>query len=157
MNGFEIYTESGELFTSSKVIVTTGTFLDGKLHCGEEISAGGRFGNQSAPSLNDIFSNVKTLGVRFKTGTPPRLLKETIDFTKMEEQPSDKSARNFHALRDPFEREQEQRSCFLTRTAPETLKIIRENRDKSPIFNGQIKGIGPRYCPSIEDKALSVS
>lgn len=153
-NKFIISTESGAQYVSSKVIVTTGTFLAGKLHTGEEQTAGGRVECKESVGLNDLFSEIKTLPNRFKTGTPPRIDRKTIDFSKMDPQESDFSTRNFHSLNNPFERNSKQVPCFLTRTNSETLGIIRANKERSPIFNGQIKGVGPRYCPSIEDKAF---
>jgi tRNA uridine 5-carboxymethylaminomethyl modification enzyme len=153
-SGFTITTESGKEFFSKKVIVTTGTFLNGKLHTGEEQKAGGRVECKESVGLNDLLSEIKTLPNRFKTGTPPRIDRKTIDYSKMEPQESDSSTRNFHSMAIPFERNSKQVPCFLTRTNSETLSIIRANKERSPIFNGQIKGVGPRYCPSIEDKAF---
>lgn len=140
-------------YKAKKLIVTVGTFLNGKLHTGSMQSAGGRVGCDSSPGLESLFAQIKTRPMRFKTGTPPRLNKSSIDYEKLEEQPSDKTVRNFHALHDPFQRTMGQVSCFLARTNQRTMDIIRENKEKSPMFNGQIKGVGARYCPSIEDKA----
>lgn len=153
-DNFKITTANGLILFSKKVIVTTGTFLNGKLHTGEEQTSGGRVDCEKSGGLNDIFKEIKTQPNRFKTGTPPRLDKSTIDYSKMDPQESDPSTRNFHSLNTPFVREQRQVNCFLTRTNSETLSLIRANKERSPIFNGQIKGIGPRYCPSIEDKAF---
>lgn len=152
-NSFLITTDAGK-YETAKVIFTTGTFLGGKLHTGEEVVVGGRVGAQASGGMGDIFDFVEKLPLRFKTGTPARLDKATIDFSVMIEQESDPLARNFHCLNKPFKRAIEQVSCYLTRTNEQTLGIIRENKERSPIFNGQIKGIGPRYCPSIEDKAF---
>ena len=151
---FIITTEDNETLISSKVIITTGTFLAGKLHTGEEQTSGGRVECKESVGLNDLLSEIKTLPNRFKTGTPPRIDRKTIDYSKMEPQESDSSTRNFHSLNNSFDRASKQVPCFLTRTNSETLSIIRANKERSPIFNGQIKGIGPRYCPSIEDKAF---
>lgn len=153
-NGFIIKLDSGREINSSKVVITTGTFLGGKLHTGEEQKAGGRVECKESVGLNDLLSQIKTLPNRFKTGTPPRIDRKTIDFSKMEPQESDPETRNFHSLSEPSGRVSRQVSCYLTRTNSETLSIIRANKERSPIFNGQIKGIGPRYCPSIEDKAF---
>jgi tRNA uridine 5-carboxymethylaminomethyl modification enzyme len=150
---FEISGEAGT-YSAAKLIVTTGTFLNGRLHTGSEVSDGGRVDCRPSSSLKDLFSHVKTLGKRFKTGTPPRLLRRTIDFAKMEEQESDSSSLNFHREHAPLARHARQVSCYLTRTNDKTLGLIRANKEKSPIFNGQIEAIGPRYCPSIEDKAF---
>jgi len=146
LNNYVIY--------GKKVVVTTGTFLRGVLHVGEEQNIGGRVDEMASSGLQDLFSFIKTTPSRFKTGTPPRLDRETIDFSSMEPQESDSSTQNFHILNNPYHRELKQVHCYLTRTNDETLGIIRANKDRSPIFNGQIKGVGPRYCPSIEDKAF---
>jgi tRNA uridine 5-carboxymethylaminomethyl modification enzyme len=151
---FKIMTEEGNTYFSKKIVVTTGTFLGGKLHTGEIQTAGGRVECKESVGLNALFSEIKTLPNRFKTGTPPRLDKKTIDYSKMEPQESDSETRNFHSLNSPFVRQSRQVACYLTKTNSATLSIIRANKDRSPIFNGQIKGVGPRYCPSIEDKAF---
>ena len=151
---FEIITENGNHYVASKVIITTGTFLAGKLHTGEEQTAGGRVECKQSAGLNDLFSEIQTLPNRFKTGTPPRIDRKTINYSVMEPQESDNLTRNFHSLNESFERSAKQVPCYLTRTNSETLSIIRANKERSPIFNGQIKGVGPRYCPSIEDKAF---
>lgn len=151
---FYLACEGGEKLVAKKLIVTTGTFLGGKLHTGEEQTAGGRVGVVNSNGLESLFSEVKTLPRRFKTGTPPRLKKSSLDFTQFIEQESDTRALNFHFAHDPNQRLEKQVSCYLTHTNKETLGIIRANKERSPIFNGQIQGIGPRYCPSIEDKAF---
>lgn len=151
---FLVTTKDGNLYRSKKIIVTTGTFLNGKLHTGEEQKAGGRVDCERSGGLNDLFHDIKTLPNRFKTGTPPRLDKNTIDYSKLEIQESDAETRNFHSLNSSHFRESRQVPCYLTRTNANTLSIIRSNKERSPIFNGQIKGVGPRYCPSIEDKAF---
>lgn len=152
--GFAILDSAGGEYFARKVIVTTGTFLNGKMHTGEVQTSGGRAGCDSAQSLENIFVGVETLGKRFKTGTPPRLSGASIDFSKLVPQESDDRCRNFHCLHQEQGRFLEQISCYLTRTNENTLNIIRANKELSPIFNGQIKGTGPRYCPSIEDKAF---
>lgn len=141
-------------YRTSKVVMTVGTFLNGKLHMGEKQSVGGRFDAEASSSLNDLFGEIKTRPSRFKTGTPPRILVSTIDTSKMEEQPSDDQTRNFHCLNRPFQRHVRQVSCYLTHTNEKTLGIIRSNKERSPMYNGQISGVGARYCPSIEDKAF---
>lgn len=138
---------------AKKVIVTVGTFLGGKLHTGSEQNTGGRHEQEASSGLMDIFTDIKTVPARFKTGTPPRLLVSSVDFNKMEVQPSDASTRNFHCMSDRFFRPRKQMNCYLTRTTEDTLAIIRENKARSPMYNGQIQGVGARYCPSIEDKA----
>lgn len=141
-------------YTAKKVIMTVGTFLNGKLHTGSDQSLGGRVDCEPSAGLQDIFKEINTRPQRFKTGTPPRLDKGTIDYSKLEEQPSDSSVRNFHCLHSPFERTIPQVSCWLAHTNERTMETIRANKEKSPMFNGQIKGVGARYCPSIEDKAF---
>ena len=155
LGSFLFYDENnGIIAESGKVVVTTGTFLGGVLHRGKEKNKGGRVDCPSSRNLNDLFAGVKTLGKKFKTGTPPRLNKNTINFSKMTPQPSDTRAKNFHCLHKSSQRFMSQVECYLTRTNEDTLEIIRKNKEDSPIFNGQIKGVGPRYCPSIEDKAF---
>lgn len=146
--------ESGNIYKAKKIIVTTGTFLGGKLHTGEIQTVGGRVGCTPSVGLNGLLDCIKTVPARFKTGTPPRINVKTVNFSKMEEQKSDPATRNFHLQGNPFKRESQQVSCYLTKTSSDTLSIIRQNKERSPIFNGQIKGVGPRYCPSIEDKAF---
>lgn len=150
---FEIKTATGS-YRGKKIIMTVGTFLNGKLHTGSDQTLGGRVGVEPSSGLQDLLSSIKTRPQRFKTGTPPRLNKDSIDYSKLEEQPSDSGVRNFHCLNDPFSREARQVSCYLAHTNAETMEIIRSNRERSPMFNGQIQGVGARYCPSIEDKAF---
>lgn len=150
-----IYTISTESSTwnSKALIVTVGTFLNGKLHTGSEQKDGGRESCTSSNGLNEFFKDVKLLPVRFKTGTPARLDKNTIDYSELEVQPSDIAVPNFHYNNTDFDRNQAQLSCYLAYTNTDTMEIIRENKEKSPLFNGQINAVGARYCPSIEDKA----
>ena len=147
-------TTTDNLYQAKKVIMTVGTFLNGKLHTGSQQTLGGRVGCEASSGLQGLFADIKTRPSRFKTGTPPRLDKATIDYSKLEEQPSDSEVRNFHCLHHPLQRFVNQVSCYLARTNPQTMDIIRANKEKSPMFNGQIKGVGARYCPSIEDKAF---
>jgi tRNA uridine 5-carboxymethylaminomethyl modification enzyme len=141
------------IYSARKLVMTVGTFLNGKLHTGSEQTRGGRVDCETSSGLHDLLENIKTSAQRFKTGTPPRLNKQSIDYSKLEEQPSDASVRNFHCLHDPFQRSIQQVSCWLAHTNASTMEVIRANKEKSPMFNGQIKGVGARYCPSIEDKA----
>lgn len=141
-------------YRAKKLIMTVGTFLNGKLHTGSEQTLGGRIDCDSSLGLQNLFGAIKTRPSRFKTGTPPRLDKNSINYSVLEEQPSDGSVRNFHNLHDPNKRFASQRSCYLAHTNQTTMEIIRLNKEKSPMFNGQIKGVGARYCPSIEDKAF---
>ena len=151
--GFSLVSTQGT-YTAKRVVMTVGTFLNGKLHQGMNQSVGGRFDAEAAVSLTDIFKAIKTRPARFKTGTPSRLLRSSIDVSQMQEQPSDPQTRNFHCMNSPSERASVQVSCYLTHTSLETLTIIRENKERSPMYNGQIQGVGARYCPSIEDKAF---
>ncbi len=128
-----------------------GTFLNGKLHLGSEKKVGGRYDCDSSEDLISLFSKVKTAPKRFKTGTPPRLKRNTIDYSALEEQPSDDAVRNFHCLNDAYKRNR-QVSCYLARTNRKTMDIISSNLHQSPMYNGQINAVGASYCPSIEDK-----
>jgi tRNA uridine 5-carboxymethylaminomethyl modification enzyme len=146
-------TTQTENYTCEKLIMTVGTFLKGKLHIGLDQVVGGRSGSESVDSLTDIFSDIKLVPTRFKTGTPARLNINSINFDKVEEQPSDSLTDNFYYKNYKNTRNLSQVSCYLTRTNEDTLKIIRDNKERSPMYNGQISGVGARYCPSIEDKA----
>lgn len=148
---YRVHTECST-WNTKKLIMTVGTFLNGKLHLGSEQRSGGRHECDSSEDLLSIFSKVKTAPKRFKTGTPPRLSKKTIDYSVLEEQPSDDRVRNFHCLNEAYEREAAQVSCYLARTKKETMDVIKDNLHQSPMYNGQIKAVGARYCPSIEDK-----
>lgn len=141
-------------YRTTKLVMTVGTFLNGKLHTGSEQSLGGRVGCAPSHGLAELFKHLSTRQQRFKTGTPPRLNKDSIDYSQLEEQPSDEEVRNFHCLNKPFGRHLPQASCYLARTNALTMETIRANKEKSPMFNGQIQGVGARYCPSIEDKAF---
>lgn len=152
-DGFKL-TAGGESYQAKKVVMTVGTFLNGRLHQGQSQRVGGRVDAESADSLTDIFRDIKTRPARFKTGTPSRILNSSIDVSQMVEQPSDPATRNFHCMNSPILRNSRQVSCYLTHTNEETLGIIRNNKERSPMYNGQIKGVGARYCPSIEDKAF---
>ncbi len=149
---FSISTNNSK-WTTKKLIITVGTFLNGKMHTGSEQSVGGRIGCESTDSISDFFKNIKTNSLRFKTGTPPRLDGNTLDYSKLHVQPSDNSVRNFHVLHGTFHRSLEQKNCYLTYTNSSTMDLIRDNKELSPMFNGQINAVGARYCPSIEDKA----
>jgi tRNA uridine 5-carboxymethylaminomethyl modification enzyme len=156
-------------FAATTVVVTTGTFLRGLMHIGQNKNEGGRLGDFSAKTLSASFQEAGIELQRLKTGTPPRLLGRSLDFTQMEEQKGDASPAlfAFHDTRDPenlFHVEQtgEQRlgwrpglvqvSCWMTYTTAETAQLVRDNLHKSAMYSGEIEGVGPRYCPSIEDK-----
>ncbi|MDA8793462.1 tRNA uridine-5-carboxymethylaminomethyl(34) synthesis enzyme MnmG [Bacteriovoracaceae bacterium] len=145
---------SNELsYRSIKCIFTLGTFLKGLLHFGEKTVEGGRFHvEQSNVKFPEIFNRLFIS--RFKTGTPARLNKHSIDYSELEKQASDGETPNLSLLSTYNSRRLEQKSCYLTYTNKKTIDLILENKERSPMFNGQIKGTGARYCPSIEDKAF---
>lgn len=151
-DGFIINTKSST-WNTKKLIITVGTFLNGKTHTGDLVNEGGRVNCESSKSLADFFGNIKTLGGRFKTGTPARILKSSVDYSKLETQPSDEEVKTFHVLHGTNARFLDQVSCYIAYTNDKTMGHIRDNKERSPMFNGQIKGVGTRYCPSIEDKA----
>ena len=156
-------------FRGRTVVVTTGTFLRGLMHIGQNKNEGGRLGDFSAKTLSASFLEAGIELRRLKTGTPPRLLGRSLDFSKMTEQKGDPTPTHFafHDTRDPvdlFHVEQtgerrlgwppgcEQVSCWMTYTTPETAQLVRDNLHLSAMYSGEIEGVGPRYCPSIEDK-----
>jgi len=145
-------TSIGLEYHAPAVILATGTFLRGSIHVGTSISEGGRSGE---PAANELSNSLEKLGfnlIRFKTGTPPRVDLRTLDYSVLEEQPGDPDPSGFSYYRDVVLKNQV--SCFLTRTTPETHNIISANLQLSALYGGIIKGIGPRYCPSIEDKIV---
>jgi tRNA uridine 5-carboxymethylaminomethyl modification enzyme len=142
----------GTRLTARAVIVTTGTFLRALMHSGEVKTVGGRFGEPSAETLSD---SLRALGLRLgrlKTGTPPRVDRTTVDFSKLEEAPGDARPRPFSILTDRLE--QPQILCWLTYTGAFAHEQIRANLHRAPMYSGQIQAAGPRYCPSIEDKVV---
>ena len=145
-----IETEAGHSVFAKEVILTTGTFLRGLMHIGEEKTEGGRVGEQAASKLSDSINSLGLKMGRMKTGTPPRLKLSSIDFSKTTEQPGDTPIKPFSFRTKEINREQI--SCWITQTNEKTHEIIRNNFARSPIFNGQIESGGPRYCPSLEDK-----
>lgn len=149
--GFAVTAES-DIYSCSKVILTVGTFLNGKLHTGENSESGGRIDCKASSGLADILKSVPTNPKRFKTGTPPRILASSINYDVLEEQPSDDSVVNFHFNHEEGKRFKNQVSCFLARTNQQTIDIIAKNKERSPMYNGSMQAIGARYCPSIEDK-----
>jgi tRNA uridine 5-carboxymethylaminomethyl modification enzyme len=142
----------GQCISCSSLIVTTGTFLRGLMHTGESKSCGGRVGEKSAQSLSSSLSELGFHLQRLKTGTPPRIKRSSINFTKLREQPGDDPPKPFSLFSPPIR--QAQISCWITETNEEVHEIIRLNRERSPMFNGQITSGGPRYCPSLEDKVF---
>ena len=147
--------EFGIEYSTGAVVLTTGTSLNGRIFVGLRSYSAGRLGEKAAYGLSESLIkhgiNIKKL----KTGTPPRVDKRTIDYSKMDLQPGDETL-HFYSFR-PNRPVRPQYPCYLTRTNEETHKIIRENLDKSPMFQGLIHGVGPRYCPSIEDKVVRFS
>ena len=149
-----IKTFTGAVYECKAVVLCTGTYLKARCLCGEAITYTGPNGLQSADHLTD---SLKELGIeiqRFKTGTPARMDKRSIDFSKMEEQFGDERVVPFSFSTNPEDVQIDQVSCYLTYTNEKTHEIIRNNLDRSPIYAGIIEGTGPRYCPSIEDKVV---
>ncbi|HKL53318.1 MAG TPA: tRNA uridine-5-carboxymethylaminomethyl(34) synthesis enzyme MnmG [Wenzhouxiangellaceae bacterium] len=140
-------------FHADAVVLTTGTFLGGVIHMGQARSSGGRAGDGPANALAERLRALPLNVARLKTGTPPRLDGRSIDFSRLEEQPGDDPRPVFSFL-GSVDDHPAQRSCFITRTQPTTHDIIRGGLDRSPMYSGAIGGIGPRYCPSIEDKIV---
>ena len=148
-----VYLSGGEKVNSDKVILTTGTFLGGVMHVGLEQKQGGRAGD---PSSNKLARKLRKLPFRYgrlKTGTPPRLDGETINWTKLEPQPGDTPTPQM-SYYSPIKKRPKQTNCHLTRTTSKTHEIIKGALDLSPLYTGVIEGVGPRYCPSIEDKVM---
>ena len=151
---FGVKTYSGAIYYGRAVVLCTGTYLRARCIYGEVSNATGPNGLQAANYLTD---SLKALGIemyRFKTGTPARIDKRSIDFTRMEEQVGDERIVPFSFTTDPEEVQRDQVSCWLTYTNEKTHEIIRNNLDRSPLYSGMIEGTGPRYCPSIEDKVV---
>ncbi len=142
----------GRTILAGATVITTGTFLNGLIHCGEEQYPAGRSGEPPSVLLGESLKRLGLRGCRLKTGTPPRLDGRTIDWSRFEEQPGDKDPTPFSFRTRTLP--QRQISCHIAYTTPETLRIIRENVNRSPMYSGQIHAIGPRYCPSIEDKVV---
>ncbi len=146
-------TAIGLEFRAEAVVLTTGTFLGGVIHMGRSRASGGRAGDAPANALAERLRALPLRIGRLKTGTPPRLDGRSIDFSRLEEQPGDEPRPVFSFLGSTADHP-EQRVCFITRTGGETHAIIRDHLDESPMFSGAIEGVGPRYCPSIEDKVV---
>ena len=151
-----IITETGEEMFSDSVILTTGTFLGGVMHTGLEQSPGGRVGDPSSDRLARKLRDLNLTVGRLKTGTPPRLDKNTIDWSVLSPQPGDTPTPLLSYLSTKEDRPM-QLDCYMTRTNKETHQIIMEHLDESPMYSGVIEGVGPRYCPSIEDKVMRFS
>lgn len=150
-----VITKNHNKIACKKVILTTGTFLDGVIHIGKKTIPAGRVGEDPSIGLSNTLKKLDFALGRLKTGTPPRIDSNTIDYSKIETQPGDKVPRPFSEMTENVG--VKQINCFITRTTPETHKIIRDNLDQSAMYSGQIEGVGPRYCPSIEDKIVRFS
>ncbi len=146
-----VVTAMGVEFKARAVVLTAGTFLSGKIHIGLENYEGGRAGDPAAKSLGGRLRELNLPQGRLKTGTPPRIDGRTIDFSQLTEQPGDTPVPVF-SVRGNAEMHPRQVSCWITHTNTQTHEIIRSGFDRSPMFTGKIEGVGPRYCPSIEDK-----
>ena len=147
-----VVTQMGLEFTARKVVLTAGTFLDGKIHVGLNNYAGGRAGDPAAVSLSARLKELKLPQGRLKTGTPPRIDGRTIDFSVMLEQPGDLDPVPVFSYLGRPEQHPRQVPCWISHTNEKTHDIIRGGLDRSPMYTGVIEGVGPRYCPSIEDK-----
>ncbi len=146
-----IRTSLGIEVKAKTVVLTNGTFLNGLIHIGEKQFGGGRAGERAATGITEQLVDLGFDAGRMKTGTPPRVDGRSLDYSKMVEQPGDDNPEKF-SYTDLSKPLTEQRSCYMTYTSSEVHDVLREGFDRSPMFNGRIKSIGPRYCPSIEDK-----
>ena len=144
----------GRTVGARAVIITTGTFLNGLIHCGEQQYPAGRSGEPNAVLLGEALKNLGLRGCRLKTGTPPRLDGRTIDWSRFPVQPGDEDPTPFSFRTKRVAHHDSQVPCYIAWTTAETHRIIRENVHRSPMYSGQIQSIGPRYCPSIEDKIV---
>jgi tRNA uridine 5-carboxymethylaminomethyl modification enzyme len=144
----------GRTVGAQAVIITTGTFLNGLIHCGQEQYPAGRSGEPPAVLLGEALKKLGLRGCRLKTGTPPRLDGRTIDWSKFTVQPGDEDPTPFSFRTKRVAHHDRQVPCYIAFTTPETHRVIRENLHRSPMYSGQIHSIGPRYCPSIEDKIV---
>ena len=148
-----IVTKMGLSFFAKTIIVTAGTFLNGKIHIGQSNYAAGRAGDPPATGLAGVLRTLPFDTMRLKTGTPPRIDGRTVDFSVMQEQPGDDPLPSFSFLGKSDEHPK-QVCCYITHTNENTHEIIRSGLDRSPLYSGEIEGVGPRYCPSIEDKVM---
>ena len=146
-----VKTSLGIEVKAKTVVLTNGTFLNGLIHIGEKNFGGGRAGERAATGITEQLVNLGFDSGRMKTGTPPRVDGRSLDCSKMSEQPGDEHPDKFSYL-DTTQPLKNQRSCHMTHTSQEVHDLLREGFDRSPMFNGRIKSVGPRYCPSIEDK-----
>lgn len=147
-----VVTERGNKITSRVVILTTGTFMEAKIFIGGYSARSGRLGEPAATGLGPALQELGFKLGRLKTGTPARVARSSLDYGKMEEQPGDEIMRPFSFFRDRIDRPNV--PCYITYTTKKTHKVITDNIHRSPLYGGVIKGVGPRYCPSIEDKVV---
>ncbi|URL58747.1 tRNA uridine-5-carboxymethylaminomethyl(34) synthesis enzyme MnmG [Luteibacter flocculans] len=148
-----VRTQMGLDFRARCVVLTAGTFLAGKIHIGQAQYAGGRAGDPPATTLAARLRELPVAADRLKTGTPPRIDSRSIDFSVLDEQPGDDPMPHFSFMGSPADHPR-QVSCWITHTTEATHELIRASLDRSPLYSGQIEGVGPRYCPSIEDKVV---
>jgi len=147
-----VKTSLGHLIESDAVVITSGTFLNGIIHIGEKQIGGGRVAEKAATGITEQLVSLGMESDRLKTGTPPRVDGRSLDYTKMEEQKGDEEVVGFSYLNIPRVKPENQRSCWITYTDPIVHDILKTGFDRSPMYAGRIEGVGPRYCPSIEDK-----
>jgi len=148
-----IETNIGAIYEVKSVILATGTYLKGMIHIGDVSYSSGPDGVAAANKLSDVLKDLGITINRFKTGTPARVNRRSLDFSKMEIQEGDSEIEPF-SMENNFQEAKDQMPCYLTYTNEATHKVIRDNLDKSPLYSGKIHGTGPRYCPSIEDKVV---
>jgi tRNA uridine 5-carboxymethylaminomethyl modification enzyme len=146
-----VITGLGHQILSKAVVVTSGTFLNGVIHIGEKRFGGGRVAEKAATGITEQLVSLGFESDRLKTGTPPRIDGRSLDYTKMDEQKGDEQIVGFSYL-DGITKPTQQKSCWITYTSPAVHEILKTGFDRSPMFTGRIEGVGPRYCPSIEDK-----
>ena len=147
-----VVTGLGHNIRSKSVVVTSGTFLNGIIHIGEKKFGGGRVAEKAATGITEQLVSLGFESDRLKTGTPPRVDGRSLDYSKMEEQKGDEDIVGFSYLDIPKVKAADQKSCFITYTSQKTHDILKTGFDRSPMYTGRIEGVGPRYCPSIEDK-----
>src|SRR5690606_23919215 len=147
-----VKTGMGQTIYGKTVILTNGTFLNGVIHVGEKQFGGGRMGEKKATGITEQLVELGFKSDRLKTGTPPRVDGRSLDYSKMEVQVGDEDIVGFSFLTDKKINAKDQRCCWITYTSPEVHELLQEGFEQSPMFQGRIKGTGPRYCPSIEDK-----
>jgi tRNA uridine 5-carboxymethylaminomethyl modification enzyme len=147
-----VVTNLGHEITAKSVVITSGTFLNGVIHIGEKRLGGGRMAEKASVGITEQLVSLGFESDRLKTGTPPRIDGRSLDYSKMEEQKGDDEIVGFSYLDVPKIEAKQQRSCWITYTSPQVHEMLKTGFDRSPMYQGRIEGVGPRYCPSIEDK-----